>query len=117
MTGAPPPPLVTPAQAASLLEQVIYEQVVECVDLDALYRLEHSLTVLVGELEGIPDERVCELVKTMMDRALRRLPDDIWRYLRAGAALPLEGCALCDEEDTRPGTQGATRHAPTRLKS
>jgi hypothetical protein len=78
-----PTPLVTPAQAASQLDEVIYEQVVECIDLDALYRLEHSLTLLVGELDGITDERVCETAKAMLARALRRLPDDVWRYLRA----------------------------------
>ena len=70
------------AQAASLLDEVIYEQVVECIDLDALYRLEHSLTLLVGELDGISDDRVCETAKAMLNRALRRLPDDVWRYLR-----------------------------------
>jgi hypothetical protein len=78
-----PTPLVTPAQAASLLDEVIYEQVVECIDLDALYRLEHSLTLLVGELDGIADDRVCKTAKAMLARALRRLPDDVWRYLRA----------------------------------
>lgn len=116
MTGARHPPLVTPAQAASLLDEVIYEQVVECIDLDALYRLEHSLTLLVGELDGIADDRVCETAKAMLDRALRRLPDDVWRYLRAGDPPPFEGCPLC-EEDPRPGAHAPAPHSPTRLKS
>ena len=81
----------TPAQAARLLDEVIYEQVVECIDLDALCRLEHSLTLLVGELDGISDDRVCETAKAMLNRALRRLPDDVWRYLRPGDAPPLDG--------------------------
>ena len=117
MTDPRHPPLVTPAQAASLLDEVIYEQVVECIDLDALYRLEHSLTLLVGELDGITDERVCETAKAMLDRALRRLPDDVWRYLRAAAMPPLGGCALCEEEARPEPPHAPARHAPTRLKS
>jgi hypothetical protein len=107
---------MTPAQAQVLLDQVIYEQVLACIDLDALVRLEHSLTMIVGELDGIPDDRVCELAKSMLDRALLRLPDDVWCYLRADDGPPGEGCAVCDEE-ARPDDQAPPRHAPSRLKS
>jgi hypothetical protein len=120
--GEPHPPLITQAQATSLLDEVIYEQVVECIDLDALYRLEHSLTLLVGELDGVPDDRVCETAKAMLDRALRRLPDDVWRYLRAGDAPPFEGCELCEAEDEeqparRAPAGGNGQRRATRLKS
>lgn len=92
-----PAPLVTPAQAAVLLDQVIYEQVLECVDVDALVELEHSLTMMVEELDGVDPDRACELAARMLDRAILRLPDDIRRYLRA-AVLLSSGCELCDEE-------------------
>jgi len=119
MSGEIHPPLLTPAQAAGLLEQVVFEQVLECVDLDALCRLEQSLTLLVGEIDGIPGDRVCELAKDMLDRALLRLPDDIWHYLRAGVVPPAVGCELCEDEPRppRPDSRPPARHSPTRLKS
>lgn len=116
MTGERHPPLLTPAQAAGLLDQVVYEQVLECIDLDALYRLEQSLTMLVGEIEGIPDDRICDLATAMLDRALLRLPDDVRRYLRAADWPPGGDCELCEEE-RRSGPQASARHSPSRLKS
>lgn len=115
MSGQLQPPLLTPAQAQVLLDQVIYEQVLACLDLDALFRLEQSLTTLIGELDGIADDRVCELTKAMLDRALLRLPDDVWCYLRAGDGPPGGGCAACEEaapprNPAQPGTpQGGAR--------
>ena len=58
-------------------------RVIECIDLDALYRVEQSLTMLVGEIEGIPADRTCDLATAMVDRALLRLPDEVRRYLRS----------------------------------
>src|SRR6185503_13379227 len=81
--GVPPvPPLLTPAQAAVLLDQVIYEQVLECVDLEALYHIAQSLDSSLGEIDGVPDDSVGELAHSILDRALRRLPDDLRGYLR-----------------------------------
>jgi hypothetical protein len=73
------------SQIADLLDQVIYEQVLECIDLDALYRVEQSLTMLVGEIEGVTADQICDLAEFMIDRALLRLPDDMRRYLRAAS--------------------------------
>jgi hypothetical protein len=109
-------PLLSPAQAATLLDQVIYEQVLECIDLDALYRLEQSITMMVGEIDGISDDRICDTATAMLDRALLRLPGDVRRYLRA-ANWPAQGdCELCEEE-ARTAHQAPVRHPPTRLKS
>jgi hypothetical protein len=83
VTGQLQPPLLSPDQASTLLEQVIYEQVVACVDLDALYQLEQSLILQLGELAGVSDDQVPQLAKAMLDRALLRLPDDVRRYLQA----------------------------------
>ena len=94
--GVPPlPPLLTPAQAAVLLDQVIYEQVLECVDLDALYHVAQSLDSMIGEVDGVPDAQVAELARSMIDRALLRLPDDLRGYLRVSEWASREDCFLC----------------------
>jgi hypothetical protein len=81
---AAPPPLGA-GQVADLLDQVIYEQVIECIDLDALYRVEQSLTMLIGEIDGIAADQICDLATALLDRALLRLPDDVRRYLRSAS--------------------------------
>jgi hypothetical protein len=116
VNGERRPPLLTPAQAAALLDQVVYEQVLECVDLDALYRLEQSLTLLVGEIDGVSGDRPCDLVTAMLDRALLRLPDDLRRSLRTAGWQPPGDCTLCEEE-TAPANQVPARLASRRLKS
>ena len=95
---AGPAALVTPAQAAVLLDHVIYEQVLECVDVDALVALEQSLTLMLGEVDGVPCERARQLATSMLDRAILRLPDDVRRYMRAAHVLSFDGCELCEEE-------------------
>jgi hypothetical protein len=97
--GVPPlPPLLTPVQAAVLLDQVIYEQVLECVDLDALYHVAQSLDTMIGEIDGIADDRVSELARSMLDRALLRLPDDLRAYLRISEWASRDACVLCESE-------------------
>jgi hypothetical protein len=110
MTQPLHPPLFTPPQAAALLDQIIYEQVLESVDLDALYRLEQSLTLMVGELHGVAFAQATESAKAVLDRCLLRLPDDIRRYLRAGPFLAFEpgpgsgrGSDPGDRCEDRPG--------------
>jgi hypothetical protein len=100
-SGSAPPgsvPLLTPAQAAALLDQVVYEQVLECVDLDALYHVAQSLDSMVGEIEGVPDDRVGQVARSMLDRALLRLPDDLRGYLRISELAARDGCILCEVE-------------------
>jgi hypothetical protein len=48
VSGAGSPPPLGAGQVADLLDHVIYEQVLMCIDLDALYDLEQSLTMLAG---------------------------------------------------------------------
>ena len=117
MSGKPPPQLpLGPAQAQTLLDQVIYEQVIECIDLDALCQLEQSLAMMAGELEGVGPDKAGEMATAMLDRALQRLPADVRGYLRLAGLLSTSGCELCDEE-TRPANQPPARPRPTRLKS
>jgi hypothetical protein len=140
MSGKPPPqpPLLGPAQAQTLLDQVIYEQVLECIDLDALCRLEQSsssvmasaansstirgtsfapLAMMAGELEGVGPDKAGDMATAMLDRALLRLPADVRSYLRlAGLLSSASGCALCDEE-TRPGAPAPARPSPVRPRA
>ena len=97
--GVPPlPPLLTPAQAAALLDQVVYEQVLECVDLEQLYHVAQSLDSMIGEIDGIPDDRAGDLARSILDRALLRLPDDLRGYLRVSEYAARDECILCQAE-------------------
>ena len=109
--------LLAPHQAAVLLDQVIYEQVLECVDLDALYRLEQSLIMIVADYDR---DRADDIARAIVDRALLRLPDDVRSYLHAFAGPPFDDCELCAEEagdDTRPRERSPKPKPATRLKS
>ena len=108
--GVPPlPPLLTPAQAAALLDQVVYEQVLECVDLDQLHHVAQSLDSMIGEIDGIADDQVSELARSILDRALLRLPDDLRGYLRVSELAAREDCILCQAEARQAGSRRSKR--------
>jgi hypothetical protein len=90
-----PPPGA--AQVAGLLDHMIHEQVLACVDLDALHDLERSLTMLVGDLDGASPGHPADLARDMPDRALARLLDDLRRYLRASSSRT-KAAEPCGEE-------------------
>jgi hypothetical protein len=110
VTGEPHPPgsapLLAPHQAAVLLDEVIYEQVLACIDLEALYQLEQSLTMTVADFEGGGD-RAADRARALVDRALLRIPDDVRRYLHAFGHPSFAGCELCDEEQADQASRGA----------
>jgi len=106
-----PPPLFTPSEAAVLLDQVLYERVLESVDLDALYELEHSLASMIGDLHGLPYPQATEATRAVVDRCLARLPEDIRRYLRAGPFVPFGPGDPASRCEDRPGAQ-PSRRAP-----
>jgi hypothetical protein len=91
-------PLLTPAQASVLLDQVIYEQVLSCIDLDELYRVGHSLSAMIDDLDDVPEGRVGDLARAILDRAILRLPDDLRGYLRVTEYAARDACFLCEEE-------------------
>jgi hypothetical protein len=93
-----PEPLLTPSQASSLLDLVIYERVLECVDLDALVRVEVALMSTVADLAGISTHQASYAAKSMIDRALLRLPSHARAYLRVVEAMRCDdcGCTRCD---------------------
>ncbi|HEY0193547.1 MAG TPA: hypothetical protein VGC42_20660 [Kofleriaceae bacterium] len=104
--ASPPPtrpePLLEPAQAASLLDLVIYERVLECIDLDALARVEHALMSTVAELAGVSPHQASYTAKSMVDRALLRFPSHARAYLRVVDALRCTDCGhdrcACDAD-------------------
>lgn len=120
MTARPTPPLLTPAQATDLLEQVLFEQVVECLDLDSIYRLEQSLTMLVGELDGVTSDKVADTAKAMLDRALLRLADNVRAYLNMTSLLSSH-CELCEEQargsEKKPRGKPRDPRPPVRFNS
>jgi hypothetical protein len=99
--------MLDPSQTAVLLDHLVYEQVMGCIDLDALFDIEQSITLLTGDLDGVGADRAADLAKVMLDRALARLPDDMRRYLRAARWMSCDGCEICEAE-----VREATRAAP-----
>jgi len=90
--------LLSPGRAASLLEQVIYEQVLETIDLDRLAGIETMLAMELAELEDLSEEETVDLAKSMIDRALARVPDDPRRYGTFGRPGDSLDCELCEAE-------------------
>jgi hypothetical protein len=107
MPPAHPPALLAVDQAADLLDRVVYEQILECIDLDEIYHLEQSLAFTASSLPGVSHARSTEFAKSLLDRAFQRLPDDIRTYLRAVEALACDGCELCEEEAREAGEDQA----------
>jgi len=110
-----PAPLLAPAQVQRLLDQVVYERVLDCIDLDALYKLEQSLVMHLGEIDGVADDHIAQHAKVLIDRALLRVPGDARAYLTA-AAWPIDGCELCEEE-ARAGSARRDSGPPIRFHS
>jgi hypothetical protein len=78
--------LLSPGHAADLLDNVVYDQVCELIDLAGLADLEMRLAIEIGRLGGTSDDEMLDLSRAMIDRALLRLADDEHRYMRGGTA-------------------------------
>lgn len=105
--GAPrSTPLLAPARAARLLDDVIFARVVELIDLSGLYDLEemlaHQLAHLGvnGDVRRAPGAAADEdaepgraIARAMIDRALLRLARTSRRWTRAPGSD--ERCELC----------------------
>lgn len=119
--ATPPTPTTPPAlasgDASTLLDRLIYEQVVACIDLEELHALEQAIALLATELDDVGPDRATDLARALVDAALRRLPDDLRRYLDAGGP-PFDGCPLCEEEARASGSgSGSGQRRGTRLRS
>ncbi len=120
--ATPPAPATPPAlaadEAAVLLDRLIYEQVVACIDLEELHALEQAITLLAAELDGVGPDRAADLARAMLDAALRRLPDDLDRYLHGAGWLHHDECPLCEEEARASrSAPGSSQRRGTRGKS
>jgi hypothetical protein len=92
----PAGPLLRPDQAAKLLDDVLYERVLGCIDLEALFMVEVDLWVALSESDVGDDDTAKLLAKDLTDRALRRLPDEERRY---GPMRPCGfECEDCEDE-------------------
>jgi hypothetical protein len=118
------PPLLTAGQSELLLDQVMFEHVAECVNLDGIYQIERLLEMQLRDL-GVVADQAHGVAVAIIDRALLRLSGHVRSYVNA-ADWPTLGCELCeaeaDDDDNDPGSSGkrgrARRpHASVRLDS
>ena len=92
--------LMSPDKASKLLDDILYERVLRCVDLEALFMIEVDLWVALSECDDAGDDAGDEaaklVAKEMIDRALRRLTDEERRY---GMMRPFGmDCPDCEDE-------------------
>ena len=85
-----------PAKAQELLERVIFERVIELVDLQGLAHLEH---LLATELAEIIDDADCiharDITRQMIETAWSHVLSDPRRYI---SFEPFPDCELCEQE-------------------
>jgi hypothetical protein len=91
--------LLSPGHAAQLLDRVIAEEVIRCIDTGALDALEERLAIDLGRMQQITDGEMVDLARELITRALHHIADHGWR-------------GGMDEEDLRDrylnGLSGAT---------
>jgi hypothetical protein len=93
--SAPPnAPLLPNAQAARLLDDVIFTRVAELIDLPRLYDLEAMLALQIDEL-GVDGEQAAAIAKAMIDRALLRVARTSRKWTRWAPAQPDAACGIC----------------------
>jgi hypothetical protein len=93
--SAPPNgPLLPPAQAARLLDDVIFTRVAELIDLPGLYDLEAMLALQIEEL-GVDVDQAPATAKAMIDRALLRAARTSRKWTRWAPARPDDACEIC----------------------
>ena len=95
MSAPPNGPLLPPAQAARLLDDVIFTHVVELIDLPRLYDLEAMLALQIESL-GVAAEQAPAAAKAMIDRALLRVARTSRKWTRWAPATPDAACGICD---------------------
>lgn len=89
--------LMTPEQASKLLDEVVYERVVGCIDFDALFQFEQELWHALYEC-GLDDEGVIQATDQLIERALARAGTDPRRHCSDETyAEVLADCELRDK--------------------
>ena len=104
--------MIAPEVASKLLDDVVYERVLGCIDLDALFQFEQELWSIIGETEN-DDDKIGDLAKEMIDRAFARLPDEPRRYSVFHG--PSDGfgddCELCKQEARDNAAKGRRKRS------
>ena len=88
--------MISPEQAGNLLDELVYERVYSCIDLNELTRFANELMSALDEC-GVADKEVSTVARDMVMRALTRIRDEIERTGPLGAhADPFDDdCPLC----------------------
>jgi hypothetical protein len=110
---APSAPLMPPARAARLLDEVIFARVAELIDLPRLYDLEAMLALQLDNLGVDSDEARAgakqmpnaepvrrsreaeDLARQMIDAALLRVARTSRKWTRWAPANPDDACGIC----------------------
>jgi hypothetical protein len=85
-------PLLSPGHAAVLLDRVILEEVLGCVDMQGLRELEEMLAVELLQVEEIDERELLPLVREMIGRALVRCVDGGGAAVEEDARTRYFGC-------------------------
>ena len=102
-------PLLAPARAAQLLDDVIFSRVVELIDLPRLYDLEAMLALQIEDLgAGIEEARAS--AKEMVDRALLRLAQTSRKWTRWRPPDADDADDAIDAIDAHDAPVGRDRH-------
>jgi hypothetical protein len=72
--------VIGPDLAGKLLEDVLYQRVLDCIDLEELSLFEQELWASVYDA-GPSDEESMRIAREMLDRAFARIQCDPRRYL------------------------------------
>lgn len=103
MSGELHAPLMAPERASKLLDEIIYERVLSCIDVDGLLTFECELSCAFDECSIEGDAIAVDLAKEMIDRALHRVRDERWHaHLRSGRSIGAWDCDSCDAVPPTP---------------
>jgi len=91
-----------PTPVERLIEDLVYEHLIDLVDFDRMYELEQIVELRLGELvehgelPGIAEETFPERAAAILARAWHRLIDDPRRYVDfKGRWEPDDTCEIC----------------------
>jgi hypothetical protein len=96
------PPLMSPAQAAAVLDKVLVDRVVNMVDLDELASFECDLFFALRAC-GIEAVDAAGMSRDMITSAFHRFGEEL--RMRLGQSAALSDCEMCELEIARERTR------------
>lgn len=94
--------MIAPDVAGKLLEDVLYQRVLDCIDLEGLSELEQELWGAVYDT-GSSDDESLRIARELLDRAFARIQRDPRRYL-----LQFADGSRCERLERAAQEQAAT---------